>query len=59
MMPNGKIIKRKIKGHVLGNFQFNLVRINNKEYWLGSGDEYMRGYENVYDFKKLKPRRTR
>jgi hypothetical protein len=55
MMPDGKIIKRKIKGVAFGNFQMNIVRIKNREYLLGEGDEYMRGYEKVYDFRKLSP----
>lgn len=56
-MNDGKIITRKVKHERLGNFVFNIVRINNLFYLLGEGDEYMRGYDDVYDFKDL--RRTR
>ncbi len=51
---DGKIIKRKIKSFPLGNFFINIVRIQNKEYILGNGDEYLRGYEPIYKFEDLK-----
>ena len=53
-MPDGKIIERTIKSSPLGNFSMNVVRIANEEYLLGSGDEYMRGYETVYEYSSLR-----
>jgi len=58
ILMNKGIIKRKIKFSPLDNFCFNIVRINNKEYFLGKGDEYMRGYDEIYSFNKLQLRRV-
>lgn len=44
---DGRIILRKVKFVSLGNFVMNVVRYKNKEYLVGNGDEYMRGYERI------------
>ena len=48
-----KIVNRKVNFFSLGNFVNNIVRIKNKLYWLGNGDEYIRGYKEEYNFEDL------
>ena len=49
IMINGCIIKRKIKFVPCGNFVMMVVRYKNAEYLIGDGDEYLRGYKEVYE----------
>ena len=52
LLPNGKEIVRKVKFFILRNFCENIVRIKNKEYVLGHGDEYLRGYKCLYHYSE-------
>jgi hypothetical protein len=54
ILYKGQIIKRKIKPERMGNFVMNIVRIDNKEYLLGDGSEYLHGYDDAYDFSSLR-----
>jgi len=47
--PEGDIIKRKPKAHRVGNFVMMTIRYKNKEYVIGSGDEYLRGMPEVFE----------
>ena len=47
---NGKVITRKVSCVQMGNFVMNIVRVNNKKYLVGDGDEYIRGgYDKVFE----------
>lgn len=37
-------IFRKVKFVPFGNFIMNIIRYKNKDYLIGDGDEYLRGY---------------
>ena len=43
-----KIIKRVIKILPYGNFQMNIIRYMGEFYFIGDGDEYLRGYDKVF-----------
>ena len=53
-LANNEVITRKVKHVSFGNFIMNIVRINNQEYLLGEGDEYLRGYNTVYNINDLR-----
>ena len=55
-MPNGTIIKRVITGRALGNFCFLSVVYKGVKFGIGDGDEYMRGYPDVYRLKYPMPK---
>lgn len=46
---DGKIITRMIKCVQMGNFVMNIVRYNNERYIIGDGDEYLRGYDKIFE----------
>jgi len=52
-VPNGDIVRRKIRVEQLGNSQMNIVRYMNNDYLIGSGTEYLRGYEEETRFYRL------
>ena len=54
-LPNGEIIKRKAYHKKLGNFVNMYIRYNNEYYWIGDGDEYIRGGKEVYALGKKIP----
>ncbi len=47
-LPNGKIIERVPNFEQCGNFQMIWIRYDNKKYIVGDGDEYLRGYPDVF-----------
>jgi hypothetical protein len=47
-----KVISRKLKQVQFGNFVMNIVRYKNDEYLVGDGDEYIRGYAQVFELGK-------
>lgn len=49
---DNKIILRKVKHYRFGNFVMNVIRYKNNDYLIGDGDEYLRGYEDVYTLGK-------
>lgn len=51
-LPNGEVIERKPKGHMFGNFQMLTIRYKNKEYLINEGDEYLRGYPEIFELGK-------
>lgn len=48
-LPDGEIIERTPIFHRVGNFQMISVRYKYKEYIVNQGDEYLRGYPDVYE----------
>lgn len=54
-LQDGKIIKRKVKFTVLGNFVIASVRYNHQDFLLNEwdGDEYLRGVneDKIYTIK--------
>jgi hypothetical protein len=58
-LEDGTIIERTPYGHVLGNFSMLSVRYKNCFYCVNEGDEYLRGYPNIFTLRyplKWKPR---
>lgn len=51
-LSNGDIIKRKPNMQQCGNFQIIWIRYNNNKYIVGDGDEYLRGYPDVFKLGK-------
>lgn len=49
---NNRIITRKVRVEPCGNFVMNIVRYNNEYYLVGEGDEYLRGYSQVFTLGK-------
>ena len=47
--PDGEIIERVLKAKKLGNWVNLYVRWNNEDWWVGNGDEYLRGYPEVFE----------
>lgn len=47
-LPDGRIIERVPKQEMFGNFVMLTVRYNNKRYLISEGDEYLRGYPEVF-----------
>lgn len=58
-LPDGKIIKRVPKAESLGNFVNIYIRWNGRDYWIGDGDEYLRGMPEVFELdpKRIKPKK--
>lgn len=47
-LPNGEIIERVPNVEQVGNFQMIWVRYNNEKYIVNNGDEYLRGYPEIF-----------
>lgn len=48
-LPNGNIIERVPNAEQVGNFQMLWIRYNNEKYLVGDGDEYLRGFPEVFE----------
>jgi hypothetical protein len=54
-LKDGTVIERVPRGKSLGNFSFLIVRYKNENWVINNGDEYMRGYPDVFTLRyKLK-----
>ena len=47
-LPDGTIIERVPNVEPLGNFQMIWIRYQNEKYLVNEGDEYLRGYPDVF-----------
>lgn len=47
--PDGDIVERVTRFERLGNFVNIKVRWNGDDYWVGDGDEYLRGMPEVFE----------
>ena len=48
LLNDGKIITRKPIIRPFGNFVFIIIRYKNDHYIINNGDEYLRGYPDMY-----------
>lgn len=53
-LPNGQIIERVPHAKQLGNWVNMFIRYRGEDYWIGDGDEYLRGAPDVFELGALK-----
>ena len=47
-LPTGETIERVPTHDTMGNFSFMIITHDNKKYVVNNGDEYLRGYPDVF-----------
>lgn len=51
-LATGEIIERVPNVEQLGNFQMLWIRYKGKKYLVGDGDEYLRGFPEIFEMGK-------
>lgn len=52
-LPNGQIIERVPQAKQLGNWVNLYIRYKGDDYWIGDGDEYLRGTPEVFELGSM------